>query len=311
MKIAHHMKREDSGLLRSTLELAEWERRAGHDVYIQEPSTGDILYGQNGSPPDIHAIHSQLHPSTYYDRRPKLMYMHGEPLSSVANKVSMKAITDLSHLVAAFICMRREEQPIWESFGKRCHLIPKGVDLEVYKPLVGEEAPTKLSGSPSVLYYENWRGERNPLYLCVAMQKVWTKFPNARLHLFNCRDKKMLDTFRSLYDVGHWWPFLRSISGPTENPVALLNSADIVVSCLHPLYARGVEAFGCGKPFICPGYREPGYPWTCDMETGSMADAIIRCWENYSSLDCRKWAEDKHDIKTSAAMALEIYEKYA
>ena len=307
MKIAHHMRKENSGLVRSTLEVCEWERRAGHDVYIQEPSTGNILFGVNGSPPDIHCIHSQLHHSTYYDRVPKIMWMHGEPLSSVANRVSMRAITDLSHLTSAFICMRREEQAIWESFGKRCHVVQKGIDLDVYRPLQNVE---KLSGEPAVLYYENWRGERNPLYLAVAMQQVYQKFPEARLHLYNCQDPKMLDTFKELHRVGHWWPFLRSIAGPVENPTELLNRADIVVSCLHPLYARGIEAFGCGKAFIGSGYREPGYPWTCEHHPDSMADAIIRCWENYDQIDYRQWAVDNHNIETSVSQALEVYQKY-
>ena len=45
---------------------------------------------------DIHTIHSQINIRTYHDGKPKIMWMHGEPLSSVGNGISMKAIVDLA-----------------------------------------------------------------------------------------------------------------------------------------------------------------------------------------------------------------------
>jgi glycosyltransferase involved in cell wall biosynthesis len=234
------------------------------------------------------------------------MWMHGEPLSSVGNGVSMKAIIDLAPLVDAFLCMRREELSVWSSI-KRTYLVPKGVDMDFYKPLMGVE---KLSGKPAVLYSENWRGQRNPLYLCVAMEKVWRKFPDARLHLYNCPGGKMHETFMAMAKYNKWWPFLRTISGPAPDVNTLYNQADIVVSCLYPLYARSIEALAAGKAMICPGYREPGYPWTCDLDPDSMADTIIRCWENYDSVDYRKWAEDRHDVKETVRQSVEIYGRY-
>jgi glycosyltransferase involved in cell wall biosynthesis len=253
-------------------------------------------------------IHSQLNVKAYHDKIPKVMWMHGEPLSSVGNGISMKAIIDLAPLCDAFICMRKDELAIWNTI-KRTYLVPKGIDLEKYKPLTGE-LPEKLSGEPSVLYVENWRKERNPLYLCVAMEQVYKKFPNARLHLYNCQDKKMLDTFQSLYKHNKWWTFLRTINGPEKDVNALYNRADIVVSCLHPLYARSIEAFGAGKAFIGPGYKEHDYPWQCDMHPDSMADAIIRCWEGYGKVDYRKWAEQYHDVNETVKQATAIYERY-
>jgi len=41
-----------------------------------------------------------------------------------------------------------------------------------------------------------------------------------------------------------------------------------------------------------------------------MSDAIIKCWENYDQIDYRKWAEDKHDVKTSVEQAVKVYERY-
>jgi len=310
MKVLHHMKKENSGLARTTLEIVKYEERLGHKVCIKEPTGEMPIYGTMNGDADIHAIHSQLGLKAYHDNKPKVMFMHGEPLSSVGNGVSMKAIVDLAPMVDCFIAMRKDEMPIWQSI-KRTYLVDKGVDLEVYKPLDG--ITEKLSGEPSVLYVENWRGQRNPLYLCVAMEQVWKKYPNARLHLYNCNDKRMQETFLALSKNNKWWPFLRSLQGGVnggEEMNLLYNRADIVVSCLYPLYARSIEAFGSGKAFIGTGYKEHNYPWQCDLHPDSIAKAIIDCWENFDKIDYRKWAEKYHDANESARQCVEIYKRY-
>lgn len=306
MKILHWMKKENSGLARSTLELAKYEEKQGHGVCIKEPEADMPVYGVDKDI-DVHCIHSQINVRTYHDSKPKFMWMHGEPLSSVGNGVSMKAIVDLAPICDAFLCMRREEWAIWNSI-KRTYRVPKGIDLELYKPLEG--ITEKLSGEPAVLYIENWRGQRNPLYLCVAMQKVYEKFPNARLHLYNLQDKRMKETFDALIKNNKWWTFIRSVQGPVPDVNTLYNRVDMVVSGLYPLYARGIEAFGAGKAFIGPGYREPGYPFTCELDPDSMADAIIKCWENYTQVNYRKWAEENHDVNESVKQSIEVYQRY-
>jgi glycosyltransferase involved in cell wall biosynthesis len=300
------MKKEDSGLVRSTLEIVKYEERFGHGVCVKQPSEDMPLYGIDKEV-DIHSIHSQLNPKAYHDNKPKIMWMHGEPLGSIANGVSMKAILELAPVVDAFICMREAEVPIWQSI-KRTYRVPKGIDLEEFKPIDGYIE--KLSGEPSVLYIENWRGHRNPLYLCVAMQQVFKKYPNARLHLYNARDKKMLEIFKMLINHNKWVTFVRSINGPVKDVNELYNKVDMVVSCLDPLYARGIEAFGAGKAFIGPGYKEYDYPYQCSYDPMSMADAIMKCWDEYGKVDFRKWAEEHHDVKESVRQALEIYERY-
>jgi len=306
IKIMHWMKKEDSGLARSTLEFAKYEEKLGHQACIKQPGEDDIIYGTS-SDIDIHSIHSQLNINTYFDKKPKLMWMHGEPLSSVGNGVSMKAIVDLAPLCDAFICMRRDEELIWSTI-KKTYRVTKGIDLEVYKPIEG--ITEKLSGEPSVLYCENWRSQRNPLYLCVAMQEVWKKFPKARLHLYNCNDKRMYETFMALYKNNKWFPFLRSVQQKTNDINLLYNRVDMVVSCLHPLYARSIEAFGAGKAFIGPGYKEYDYPYQCDLDPISMRDAIIKCWEEYGKIDFRKWAIEHHNVEDTVKESLAIYSRY-
>jgi len=307
VNIQKWMKKENSGLARTTLELAKYTERAGHSVCVKEPGDGKVLYGM-ARDPDLHTIHSQLNPDAFFDKKPKMMWMHGEPLSSVGNGVSMKAICDLAPKVDAFMCMRKDEYPIWSSI-KRTYLVDKGIDLEFYFPIAGSE---KLDGEPSVLYCENWRRERNPLYLCMAMEKVWQKLPRARLHLYNCTDQKMQQTFHALSKNNKWWAFLGSLKGPVDIKEinALYNRADIVVSCLFPLYARSIEAFGAGKAFIGPGYKEHDYPWQCDLSPDSMAETIIKCWENYDQIDYRTWAEKHHNVEKTVEQSLGIYSKY-
>lgn len=309
MKICHHLRKENSGLMHTTLEMAEEEQRQGHDVRIVEPSNGlTAMFSTFEGPPDVHSIHSQLSQHTYHDGVPKIMHMHGEPLGSVGNGISMRAIVDLAPSCEAFICMRKEEWPVWNAI-RRTHLVTKGIDLNRYKVL--DPAPEKLQGNPAVLYYENWRGQRNPLLLCLAMQEVQKKLPEARLHLYNCPGGKMFDTFHKLINHCRWYTFIGSLKGQEKDVVTLLNRADIVVSCLYPLYARGIEAFGCGKAFIGPGYKEEGYPYTCDLEAQSMADAIIKCHEERGKMDFRAWAVERHNIEDTAKQCVRIYERYA
>lgn len=306
MNITKYMKRENSGLARTTLELAKFEEELGHSVCVKEPN-GDTLWGR-AKVADVHTIHSQLSPEAYYDNKPKFLFCHGEPLSSVGNNVSMKAVVDLSTRCDAFIAMRKDEMSCWSSI-KKTYLVTKGVDLDFYTPINGVD---KLYGEPSVLYCENWRGQRNPLYLCLAMQEVWQKYPKAALHLFNCNSKPMDETFRALIKNNKWWTFIKSIQGgvPMDQMPRLYNRADIVVSCLFPLYARTIEAFACGTAFIGPGYREHDYPFQCDLDPHSMADAIIKCHENYDLVDYRKWAEKHHNVRDTVKQCTEIYQRY-
>lgn len=315
------MRREKSGLAFTTLELVKAEEQQGHRVCLREPTDkeglpGAVLYGTPDFVPDVEFIHSQMPLTSYHNRVPKLMYMHGEPLSSVGNGVSMKAIVDLAPKVDAFIAMRQEEAAIWQTI-KRTYVVPKGIDLERFHPVDvpphdDKNDASKLAGEPAVLYCEHWRGSRNPLYWCVAMEQVYQKYPKARLHLYNVQDKKMYETFKSLIAANKWWPFIRTLNGPVaDKDVNLLyNRADIVVSGLYPLYARSIEAFGAGKAFIGPGYEDPQYPWHCALHPDSMAKAIIDCWEGYRTIDYRFWAEQKHDVHETVRQALAIAQRY-
>lgn len=312
MRLTHWMRREQSGLAFTTLEIVAEEERQGHQVCVREPS-GNVLYGQPfpNDEYDVDLIHSQFPMSQYAAKRPTFLFCHGEPLSSVGNGVSMKAVVDLAPLCDAFICMRKEEHAYW-SMIKRTYCVPKGIDLNLFKPLPATAAE-KLSGSPSVLYMEHWRGMRNPLCLITAMQMVHKEYPDARLHLYNCTSKQMHETFDTLIKGAKLWPFVRSLQGPVK-PLevnSLLNRCDIVVSCMGELYARSIEALAAGKAFLCPGYKDQEYPWHCELEPASMAREIVRLWEEgVGKFDFRAWAERKHNITETVRQCCEIYRRY-
>lgn len=319
-RIQHFIKREVSGLYRTGLEICAAEQALGHEVMIQEPQ-GQVIYGKLSGPADVLIIHSQFDMKAYHTTKqefgievttPVFMWQHGEIISSVGNGISMRAICDLAPLVDALICMRPEEQSGWNSI-KRCFCVGKGVDLSAFKPSTA--IVDKLRGSPSVLYYESWRGSRNPIILCKAMEFVWKRYPEAKLHLFNISDQRMLDTFKALRETCKWL-FIGSLQGPVtyEEVPALINRVDIVVSCLFPLYARTpLEAMACNKGALCPGY--PGdplnpYPFTCTLNAESMAEAIIAIHENREHFDFRAHAEQWHDVKEMVRRSLDIYRGY-
>lgn len=321
MNIVHWMRRERSGLAFTTLELVKAEEQQGHGVLVREPTNteggpGAVLYGNPDLEADVECIHSQMPMTSYFNGRPKFLFCHGEPLSSVSNGVSMRAIVDMAPKVDAFIAMRQEEWSIWSSI-KRTYVVPKGIDLERFhpvdvKPHDDNDPTSKLSGEPAVLYAEHWRGQRNPLLLCVAMEQVWKRLPKARLHLFNATDKKMYDTFKALNAHNKWFPFLRTMNGPVNDGDvnALYNRADIVVSGLFPLYARSLEAFGAGKCFIGAGYRDAEYPYRCDFTPESIAETIIKAHEERGQFDFRAWAEKKHDVRETVRQCAAIFQRY-
>jgi hypothetical protein len=139
MKIRHWMRQEKSGLAFTTLELVQAEAEQGHQVELRQPDN-TLLYPEAPvfERPDVHLIHSQINPATYHDRVPKFLVTHGEPLSSVGNGVSMKAIVDLAPICEAFISMRQEEWPAWQSI-KKTYVVQKGIDLSRFTPLTDVE----------------------------------------------------------------------------------------------------------------------------------------------------------------------------
>ena len=72
MNITHWVRKENSGLFRTTLELATYEEKQGHKVTLREPTGEKPIYGILKDP-DIELVHSQLATASYYNGKPKGM----------------------------------------------------------------------------------------------------------------------------------------------------------------------------------------------------------------------------------------------
>lgn len=305
MKIVHWVKKENSGLFRTTFELAKGEEEAGHEISLRTPSEQTVLHGFAGDEFDIHCIHSQFPAMFYKDKRPKILFMHGEPDYGMLYKVSTSAIMDLATLVDAFVAFNEKEAVLWNSF-KRTYVIPKGINLESYRPIV---LPKKLAGEPSVLYAEHWRNFRHPFHAFVAMEKVAAKNPKVRFYPFGCPPEEK-EFWLRLIRQNRYNTFCPGVFQPQMNMVGLLNMADIVVSPVFPSYGRvSLEALACNKPVVA--YKtNPHATYTCEpYDPDDMAEKVIKCWEEKPNGQ-RKYAEENLSAKVMAEKAIEIYRRF-
>lgn len=305
MKIVHWVKKENSGLFRTTFELAKGEEEAGHEISLRTPAEQTVLHGFTGNEFDIHCIHSQFPSMFYKDKRPKILFMHGEPDYGMLYKVSTSAIMDLAPLVDAFVAFNEKEAVLWNSF-KRTYVIPKGINLESYKPIA---LPKKLDGAPAVLYAEHWRNFRHPFHAFVAMEKVAVKIPKVRFYPFGCPpDEK--EFWLRLIRQNRYNTFCPGVFQPQMNMAGLLNMADIVLSPVFPSYGRvSLEALACNKPVVA--YKtNPHATYTCEpYDPDDMAAKIVQCWEEKPNGQ-RKYAEENLSAKLMAEKAVEIYRRF-
>jgi len=305
MRIAHWVKKEDSGLFKTASELAGSEEKLGHEVCIRTPNEQANLYGFTDNNFDIHCIHSQMPPIFLKDGKPKILFLHGEPDYGMMLKVSISAIMDLAPIVDAMISFNEDEARIWNSF-KRVYIIQKGINLEVYKP---QDLGKKLNGSPAILYTEHWRQFRHPLHVLVAMEKVIQKLPKAKLYLFGC-PKEEKDFWMRLLKQNRYTLFTPGLFQPQPDMPTLLNLADIVVSPVYPSYGRvSLEALACNKPVVA--YKtNPHATYKCEpYDIGDMAAKIIACHEEKPNGQ-RKYAEAYLDCMEMTRQAVEVYKRF-
>ena len=305
MKILHWLKRENSGLFRTTMELAKYEERMGHVISLRQPADNKTFYGPPDDDFDIHCIHSQINPHYYKDGKPKILFLHGEPDYGMMTKISTKAIMDLIPVTDCFVCFNEAETRIWNSF-RRTYTITKGIDLEKYKPLAKTK---KLKGTPAILYAEHWRTFRHPLHVFIALEEVYKKLPNMRFHPFGCpsSDKEFwLRIVRNnRYSVFTFGVFPMQTDMP-----ALIGLSDIVVSPVFPSYGRvSLEALAMDKPVVAYN-TNPHASYKCKpYDPDDMAEKVLRCWEEKPNGQ-RAYAEEHLSAEKMAKEAIEIYRRF-
>ena len=305
MKILHWVKKEKSGLVKTVGELGTYEEKMGHSISLRTPSECQTIYGFKDDNTDIHCIHSQINPIYYKDGKPKILFLHGEPDYGMMTKISISAIMDLVPLVDCMIAFNEDEAKIWNSF-KRTYVIPKGINLDIYKP---KDVGKKLRGNPSILYCEHWRTFRHPLHLLVAMERVIKKCPNAKLYLFGC-PKEDKDFWMRIINQNRYVIFTPGIFQFQPDMVSLLNLADIVVSPVYPSYGRvSLEALACNKPVVAYN-TNPHATYKCQpYNPDDLAEKIIRCFEEKPNGQ-RKYAEENLSAELMTNKAIEIYRRF-
>jgi len=304
MKIIHWLKEENSGLFRTTAELTAEEIKQGHAVSLRNPFTAKTFFGFADDDFDIHCVHSQIHPHYHKDNKPKVLFLHGEPDYGMLHKISVNAIMTLAPIMDAFIAFNEQEATIWNSF-KRTVIVPKGVNLEMYRPI---DTKKKLQGQPAILYAEHWRSFRHPLHVFIAMERVMKKLPKAKFYPFGC-PKEDKDFWMKLIKQNQYTYFTKGVFQPQTNMPGLLNLADIVVSPVFPSYGRvSLEALACDKPVVA--YKtNPHATYVCEpYNPDDMAEKIIQCYEEKPT-GMREYAEKNLSITQMAERAIEIYRK--
>lgn len=305
MKILHWVRKENSGLFRTAFELASGEEKLGHEVSIRTPKEESHIYGFRDDEYDVHCVHSQLPTKYYKDGKPKVLFLHGEPDYGVLHKVSTSAIMDLVPIVDAFVAFNQDEADIWNSF-KRTYVIPKGIDLESYRPM---QLGKKLTGSPAIVYAEHWRGFRHPFHTLIALEKVWEKIPTMKFYPFGC-PKEEKEFWLRMIRQNRYDHFCVGVFQPQMNMAQVLNLADMVVSPVFPSYGRvSLEALACNKPVVA--YKtNPHATYKCEpYSPSSMAEAIIKCWEEKPNGQ-RTYAEENLSSVLMAENAVDVYRRF-
>jgi len=305
MKILHWLKRENSGLFRTAVELAKYEERLGHLVALRQPAKNETFYGFRDDDFDIHCIHSQINPHYYKDNKPKILFLHGEPDYGMLTKIATKAIMDLIPVVDCFICFNKAETRIWNSF-RRTYTISKGVDLEKYKPM---KLKQKLRGSPAIIYAEHWRQFRHPLHVFIALEKVYQKLPLMRFYPFGCPPKDK-EFWLQIVRNNRYSIFAPGIFSSQPDINNLLNLGDMIISPVFPSYGRvSLEALACGKSVVAYN-TNPHTDYQCEpYDPDSMAEQILRCWEEKKNGQ-REYAEKYLNVQDTAVEAIKIYKRY-
>ena len=305
MKILHWLKKENSGLFRTVLELAKYEQRQGHVTALRMPAENKTFYGFSDDSFDIHCIHSQINPIYYKDGKPKILFLHGEPDYGMLVKISTTAILDLIPLIDCMVAFNPGEAKIWNSF-KRTYTIPKGIDLETYKPI---ELKKKLPGAPAILYSEHWRQFRHPLHVFVALDKVYKKYPKMRFYPFGC-PKNEMKFWNRLISNNRYSVFTPGLFSHHPQIARLMSAIDMVVSPVFPSYGRvSLEAMACNKPVIAYN-SNPHADYKCTpYDPDDMAEKIIQCIEERPNTQ-RKYAEENLSAAIMAEEAIKIYRRF-
>lgn len=296
------------------------------DVLHEEMRTQDWGWGYKFG--DVHLVHYT------FDKRlgklkPKVFMAHGTPEavleSSLKEDDPANALLSGAEWINKFeasIVTSQRAKLFWGSFdstgGSKMHIVNKGIDLEWWqKPATTQN----LSGDPSVLYGEVWRGIKHPALLFFAMDELYKRNKEARLNAWSLTTKRNLWT--AFIGQAGFWKFMGqdNIPGVVDYPEHYYGRGDVLVS---PVIAGDVsrvaqEAMACGCPVVSwdtdPYGENHPYKAAKGFDTMDMVDKIQEAYEEVLddregvAAKCRKIAETYWDINEEAASIVQILRK--
>jgi glycosyltransferase involved in cell wall biosynthesis len=298
-------------------ELAKYEEKLGHSVALRDPGKNETFYGFDDDDFDIHAIHHQIYPFYFKDRKPKILFFHGNPEYMMRVGGSTTVLMELLDLADACLVYIPEQEPVWNSF-HRMYAIPKGIDLEVYKP---KKVKKKLIGDPVIVYAENWLSNQNPLPVFVALEKVFIQYPEMRFHPLGCTSKltelwmHVIRRNKYHFFTPKLYEFRQTDFSDgalfKSSMVDIYNMADMVISPTFPSYGRvSLEALACDKPTITYECNPHGTYKSKYYDVDDMAEKIIQCIEEKPKKKMREYAEKNLDLNRSAEETIKLYQRF-
>jgi hypothetical protein len=309
----------------SKRETARYVQGGMTDVVHPEMRTQDWGWGYKFG--DIHLIHYS------FDKRlgklkPKVFMCHGTPEAVLESglKTEDKANSLLSgaewinKFEASIVTSQRAKQfwGVFDSTGDKMHVVNKGIDLAWWK----KTATTQdLTGEPSVLYGEVWRGIKHPALLFFAMDELYKRNAQARLNAWSLTTNQAL--WKGFIGQADFWKFMGqdNIPGVVDYPEHYYSRGDVLVSPVTAgdLSRVAQEAMACGCPVISWDTDPHGenYPYKSakGFDTMDMADKIQEAYGEVLddregvAAKCRKIAEQYFDIDEEARSIVQILRK--
>lgn len=275
---------------------------------------------------DIHVIHYSF--DLKLGRlKPKVFMAHGTPEAVVASgllgeksKPLLSGAQWIDKFEATIVTSQRAKQfwGVFDSSGKKMHVVNKGIDLEWWQR-TGTTA--NLTGEPSVLYGEVWRGIKHPTLLFYAVNEIYKRNKEIRMNAWSLGVSRKF--WEDLIIQAGFKDFLgqSNIPGVQDYPEHYYSRGDVLVSPVQAgdLSRVAQEAMACGCPVVSwdtdPWGENYPYKAAKGFDIMDMANKIEETYEEI--LDdpegvrkkCRATAEKHFDINKEAKSIVDILRK--
>ena len=275
---------------------------------------------------DIHVVHFSFDVKLGL-LKPKVFFAHGTAEAVIDSglrepeKRALLAGSQWIHNFEGTIVTGQRAKQFWEVFdpsGKKVHVVSKGIDLEWW-----QRSATKaiLTGEPSVLYGEVWRGIKHPTPVFFAVNEIYKRNKEVRMNAWSLGPGRTF--WQDFIAQAGFKDFLgqSNIPGVQDYPEHFYSRGDVLVS---PVYAGDLsrvaqEAMACGCPVISWDTDPWGenYPYKA-AKAFSIVDLASKIEQTYEEIlddpegvteKCRAIAERYFDVNEEAKSVVDILRK--